>query len=338
MGFNSAIPVDAALKQRTIKRGDWAAAFGHILYPERMLPSVQDWLSASWADYRRRWTALMAVLALTGLATAFAVLLPALPALALTLAGAGSPWVIWGAAFLVSLLAGLYVSTWGQAALMRASAIDEPAGGSLRLGWSQTPAFALALSLALLAAGGGLVLLILPGLLVGALVFFAPYYQLSGEAEGLGSVELSWARVRPDLGGVLGRLALAGLIAFLPSWIPYLGWLLGPLWAPFGLVACGRLAADLKAARPAPARPSLGAPVAALGAVLLLATVGSTWAASRAVFAAADAYAQGRLALPDTATAQALLAVLQGGGTDEERRLSETYALSLSSAVARGAP
>ena len=221
-----------------------------------MLPSIQDWLAASWADYRRRWLALMAVLALAGLATAAAVFLPLLPAGLAAYGGAGSPWLIWGGASMVSLLAGLYVSTWAQAALMRAASGDEGAGAALRGGWHRTPAFAWVLSLVMLAAGGGFVLLIVPGLILSVLLFFAPFYQMSGEDHGMGAVELSFARVWPELGAVSARLFLAGLIAWLPSWIPYLGWLIGPLWAPFGLVACARLR-TIESPRPARA-PAFG--------------------------------------------------------------------------------
>jgi hypothetical protein len=299
-----------------------------------MLPSIKDWLAASWADYWRRWLPLMGVLAVSGLATAFGVLLPVLPAGLAGLGGAGSPWLVWSAAFTVSLLVGLYLSTWGQAAAMRAAANDERAAPALIAGWRQTPAFAWVLSLAMLAAGGGFVLLIVPGLILGVLLFFAPFYQMSGEERGLGALELSFARVRPALGPVSTRLFLAGLIATLPSFIPYLGWLIGPLWAPFGLVACARLAGDLKTLSPAPERPRLGAAVGALSAVFVLASFAVSWSAARAAVALSESYASGRLALPDPETAQSMLAVLQGTGTEEDARRSTTYVLTLSSAPA----
>ncbi|MDD5304627.1 MAG: hypothetical protein PHS14_16145, partial [Elusimicrobia bacterium] len=192
------------------------------------------------------------------------------------------------------------------------------------------------LSLAMLAAGGGFVLLIVPGLILSVLTFFAPFYQMSGEDRGLGAVELSFARVRPVFGAVAGRLLLAGLIAWIPSWIPYAGWLIGPLWAPFGLVACARLADDLKTLSPAPSRPALGGAVGALSCVLVAAFFAVSWGATRGALALYDSYASGRLELkpPDSETAQALLAVLQGHGTESDRRRSATYVLSLSSAAA----
>jgi hypothetical protein len=300
-----------------------------------MLPGIGVWLSASWADYRRRWLPLMTVLALGGLATAAAVFLPLLPAGVAASLGAGSPFAIWGAAASVSLLAGLWLSTWTQAAAMRAASNDEGAGESLRAGWHQTPAFAWVLTLVMLAAGGGFVLLIVPGLILSVLMFFAPFYQMSGEDQGLSAVELSFARVRPVLGEVSARVLLAALIAWLPSWIPYVGWLIGPLWAPFGLVACARLADDLKALAPAPERTPLAGAVSALSVVLVAAMFAVSLATTRAALALYESYASGHLELkaPDALTAQALLAVLQGQGTDADKRLSAAYVLSLSTAA-----
>lgn len=301
-----------------------------------MLPSIEDWLTASWADYRRRWVAVMSVLAVGGVATAAAVLLPLIPAGLAAYFGAASAWAIGGAVFAYSLLVGLYLSTWAQAAAIRASAFDESAGESLRTGWRQTRAFAWVLSLAALAAGGGVFLLIAPGLAIGVLLFFAPFYQLSGEDAGLGAVELSFARVKPVFGAVAVRLLLAALIAWVPSWIPYAGWLIGPLWAPFFIVACARLAEDLKAMAPAPERPSLGVAVGALSFVFVVSTFAAAWAAARGASALYESYASGKLALapPDAETAQSLLAVLQGRGTEEDARRSTSYVLSLSSAAA----
>lgn len=302
-----------------------------------MLPGIEDWLSASFSDYRRRFWPLMSVLAAGGLATAAAALLPLFPAALATYLGWGSPWLIWSAALLVSLLAGLWLSSWAQAAAVLASTTDEGAGGALGEAWPKTPAFAWSFTLVMLAAGGGFVALILPGLALAVLLFFAPFYQLGGEGDGLDSLELSYARVRPRLGATAGRLVLLAAIAWLPSWIPWVGWLIGPLWAPFGLVACARLAADLKAADEAPVRPSLRTAVAGLSALLLVSMFATSFALTRAAAAAREAVLSGKLAgkAPDAATSQALLALLQGQGSDEDVQRSLTYVLSLSSAVGR---
>ncbi|MBI2387566.1 MAG: hypothetical protein HYV14_16390 [Elusimicrobia bacterium] len=301
-----------------------------------MLPSVEDWLSASWADYRRRWAALMAVLALSVVAAVGAALLPFVPAAAAALAGAAPPWTLFGVGWVLSVLAVMVASAWGMAATLRAAAFDEGVAESLRAAWRQTPAFAWVTSLAMLAAGGGFVLLIVPGLILGVLVFFSPFYQLSGEASGLAAMELSFARVRPVLGAAAGRLALLATVVCLPSWIPWVGWIVAALWAPFGYVACARLADDLKALNPAPERPRLGGAVAALALVMTLATVAISWAAARAGAAMSEAFASGAVALPDAETAQSMLAVLQGRGTEDDARRSTTFVLTLSSTSSGG--
>jgi hypothetical protein len=301
------------------------------------LPNIADWLCASWSDYRRRFWPLMAVLTVGGLATAFFVFLPLGPAALAWYLGAGSPWLIWGAAFAFSLLAGLWFSTWAQAAGMLAASSDASVDAALREGWRRTPAFAWVLSLVLLAIGGGFVALIVPGLLLSALLFFAPFYQLSGEESGLGAVELSCARVKPFFGAVSGRLALLIVIAWIVSFIPYVGWLLSPLWAPFAVVACARLAADLKTALPEPRRPSLGVAVAVLGVLLAAATALSTYGAARGARMLYESYASGGLALqaPDPVTSQSLLSLLQGRGSDEDVQRSLTYVIALSSAAGK---
>lgn len=299
-----------------------------------MLPSVEDWLSASWADYKRRWAPLMGVLAVGFAASLAAMLLPLLVAGLVLYATGGSAWLILGAGWLASTFALLLVSTWAQAAAIRAACVDEPAAASLSEGWRRTPAFAWVLSLVTLAICGGFILVIVPGLIAAALLFFAPFYQMSGEDAGMGAVELSFARVRPYLGAVASRLLLLAVIAWAPSWIPWIGWLVGLVLAPFVIVAVARLADDLKTLTPAPVRPSLGAPVAALSAVLLLATIGVTWAAARTAFALGESYASGKLALPDAETAASMRAVLEGTGTEEDAQRSTAYVLSLSSATA----
>ncbi len=300
-----------------------------------MLPSVGEWLSASWRDYKRVWARLMIVLAAGSVVTIGAAMLPFIPAAAAIYFGAAPAWAALAGAWSLALLVGLLASTWVQAAAMRAAIFDETAAESLRAGWRQTLAFAWVLSLVMLAAGGGFFLLLVPGLLITVLLFFAPFYQLAGEDEGMGAVELSFARVRPALGAVAGRLLLAALIVWLPSRIPYIGWLIGMLWAPFGLVACARLAADLKALTPAPERPRLLVPVAALSLLFVVAGGAATWTVVRGASAVYSSYAAGTLAVPalDAATAQSLLAVIQGRGTEEDARRSTSFVISLSSAV-----
>ena len=306
-----------------------------------MLPSIEDWLSASWADFKRRWGALMVVVGVSGLVTAFGVLLPLVPAGIAQLFGAASPWLIWGGASFAALLIGLWLSTWAQASALRAATGDEGAAEALSFGWKKTWPFMVVFGLATCAIAGGLVLLVLPGVVLAGLLAFAPFYQMDGEAEGMAALELSWARALPRLGAVLVRLLIAWLIVLAPGWLPWIGWLIAPLWAPFGIVAVARLAADLKAAEPSPAKPGGAAPaVWGATALLCLALGAGLYGASRAVALLSAKAASGELAAkaPDEATARALLAVLQGKATPEDNEKALSYAISLSSTGAIALP
>jgi hypothetical protein len=306
-----------------------------------MLPSIEDWLSASWTDFKRRWGALMVVVGVSGLVTAFGVLLPLVPAGLAQLFGAASPWLIWGGAFFAALLTGLWLSTWAQAAALRAATGDAGAADALAYGWKKTWPFMVVFGLVTCAIAGGLVLLVLPGVVLAGLLAFAPFYQMDGEAEGMAALELSWARAKPRLGAVLVRLLIAWLIVLAPGWLPWIGWLIAPLWAPFGLVALARLAADLKAAAPEAQKPAETAlAVWAATAILCLALGAGAYGAARGLSALKGQYESGALAAkaPDEATARALLAVLQGKGTAEDNEKALSYAISLSSTGAIALP
>lgn len=306
------------------------------------MPAFADWLKGAWADFRRRWTVLLAVAGLAGAATLLGAFLPLLAAALLSLAGAGPAWAVWGAGAAAALLAALWLSTWGQAALTRAALTDEPAAACLKEGWALTGAFGWAFTLILLAVAGGWCLLILPGLLLSVLLFPAPLIVADGEARGVAALALSWARVRPRLATVALRLAAAGLIAAAPGWLPYVGWLIAMFWSPIGLVLLARLARDLRAAEPAPEAPRwMGAAVAALALVFVAGTALAGYAAQRGARAALAAVGgpEGLAARVRPESAQAYVDAL-GRGDDEgaKKALDEVLAeLRVSSAAPAGA-
>lgn len=301
------------------------------------MPAIEEWLSRSWRDYRARWGALMGVLGLGSALTLLGVFLP------LAAGGLGHlfglpPAPTWIAAGSVATLVGLWLSTWTQAAATRAAMLDETAAASLSEGWRGTPRFAWALTLVLLASGGGFFLLLLPGLLLTVLLFAAPFEAATGESEGFDALERSWARVRPRFGATATRLFVAWLAAAAPAWIPYVGWLIAPLWAPFGLVACARLAADLAAAEPAPERPSgLRAATVVLGLIFLGGGTAASLSAYRLTMRMASVLSSGG-ALPSEAMARSMLAVLQGQGSEAEKQVVYQYAVSLATAAAAPPP
>jgi len=298
------------------------------------MPSYQDWLTASWRDFCRRWGVMLTVAGVGGASTILGVFLPLLAAGLAAMFGAET-WTCFGLGFSAALLLGLWLSTWTQAAVLRAALCEEGAGEILSRSWAMTLAFSWVLSLFLLAVGGGLFLLVLPGLILSVLFVFAPVYQMSGEAEGLRALELSWARVRPRFGEVSLRLCAAGLITAAPGWIPYVGWLIAPFWTPFGIVATARLAHDLRQSAPIENPPRLGTLTAALSLVCLLGLGAMGWGSWRSYRALHDAAVEGRLTASglDAQTGNALIAVLSGKATQAQTQTALSFVVSKSSEV-----
>lgn len=303
------------------------------------MPTIGDWLRASWRDFVRRWTVLMAAAGLTAAATILAVLLSLLAAGLAALAGADS-LAAFGLGGCAALVLALWLATWAQAAVLRACLFEENVAEVLSRSWASTSGFAWVLTLFLVAAGGGFFLLFLPGLLLSVLLFFGPVYQMSGEAEGLRAMELSWARVRPRFFAVGLRLFVGFLATWLPGAIPYVGWMIAPFWAPFGIVATARLARDLREASPGAAPARLAPLFAALGFVFALGAALSGRSALRAYAAGREAILSGRLNAEglDEETGQAMIAVLTGRANEAQRSKALAFALSKSRQTFQASP
>lgn len=287
------------------------------------MPSFGDWLKASWGDFRRRWAVLLAVAGAGGGATLAAGFLPFIPASLATLFGVGPAWAVWGSAAAVSIAAILWLSTWAQAAMMRAALTGETTRECLTLAWGQTEAFAWVLTLALVAVAGGYLLFIIPGLVLSVMLFAAPFCQISGEAQGARALGLSWARVKPHFWEVALRLFAATALTAAPGWIPYVGWIVMLFWAPFSFIAMARLDKDLRAAEPDAAAPGwMGAAIGGLSAVFIIAMAASSFVAVRLGTAAVrDFNAPGGLAervRPETA--QAVVDAYASQASDERKK------------------
>jgi hypothetical protein len=257
--------------------------------------------------------------------------LPFIPAALATLFGVGPAWAVWGSAVVVSLTAVLWLSTWMQAAMMRAALTDETTRECLSLAWGQTGPFAWVLSLALLAVAGGYILFIVPGLILSVMLFAAPFCQISGEAEGARALGLSWARVKPHFGLVALRLFAATALTTAPGWIPYVGWIIMLFWAPFSFIAMARLDKDLRAAEPEARAPDwMGGAIAGLTAVVLVGTVAASFLTLRLVTAAVrDFHSPGGLASrvrPETT--QAVLNAFSGQASDDQKKQAFTDLLA----------
>jgi hypothetical protein len=252
------------------------------------MSSFSDWLKASWGDFRRRWAVLLAVAGAGGGAALVAGFLPFVPAGLATAFGVGPAWAVWGAAVVVSACAILWLSTWAQAAMLRAALTGDSTRECLTRAWGQTAGFARVLCLVVLAVTGGYFVFIVPGLILSVLLFAAPLSQILGEADGVRALGLSWARVKPHFGAVALRLFVAGAVTAAPGYIPYVGWIIMMFWAPFSFIALARLELDLRAAEPDAAPPEwMGRAVAGLSAVAFAGCLASclimAWA-SRAAY------------------------------------------------------
>jgi len=307
------------------------------------MPPFADWLRASWEDFRRRWGRLMTVIGVAGVATCVAALVPVLPAAVLSVLHLGSPWLVWAAAGLASLCAALWLSTWGQAAAVRVARFDEGAGESLSRAWAQTASFGWVITLTFLATAGGFALFVLPGVVLFVLLFFAPYYELSGEGAGMRSIGLSWARVAARPFDAALRLLAAFVISWAPSRIPYVGWLIAMFWAPFFLIASSRLADDLRAAAPEAAPPPwlpglVAGLTLALVAGLGAATAGSLVLARRSLPLMAGMMTRAMSGGLDPDTGNALIAVLQHNATPEQQQKAYAFVMAGSSGTVSALP
>jgi len=309
------------------------------------MPSFSDWLRGSWADYRRRWAVLLAVAGAGGAASLAAGFAPFVPAALATAFGVGPAWAVWGSASLASILLILWLSTWAQAAMLRAALTEEKSRECLSRSWGQTSAFGWVLTLVLLAVVGGYFLLLIPGLLLSVLLFAAPFSPILGEADGVRALGLSWARVRPHFGTVAGRLFAAGAITAAPGWIPYVGWIIMMFWAPFSFIALARLDRDLRAAEPAPEAPAwMGGAVAGLSAVFVAGAALSVVLAVRAAQYEIRTFNEpgGLASRLRPETMQILLDSFSGQATEEQKAKAEadllaelrSPAVSVSSAAA----
>lgn len=304
------------------------------------MPSVADWLRASWEDFRRRWTRLMTVIGVTAVATAVAAFLPLVPAVLVAAAGVGPAWAVWSVAGLASLLGVLWLSTWGQAAVVRVVRFDETAGQSLSRSWGQTASFGWVITLGVLAVGGGVALFVVPGIALFVLLFFAPFYEISGEAVGMEALGLSWSRTLARPLDAVVRLVVGFVVSWAPSLVPYVGWVVAPFWAPFGLVAASRLADDLRAAAPN-AAPPRWMPLAVAGLSLALvagfgaAAYGSVVLARRELPVFTSMLARAAAGGIDSETEQALVAVLEQKATPEQTSKAYSFIVSQSTSAWR---
>ncbi len=160
-----------------------------------------------------------------------------------------------GALTLFNVLAAfvaLRIYCWVLLAAIHASVDPAPRfGASLRKGKDRGYAFVALFVVQQALLQVGMLLLVLPGLILGVWLGFAAWAFARERTGAFASLAASARAVKGQFFGVLGRMLLLGLIGLSIMVVPVLGWLVGGAWM---LVAWGALYEQLRAPAPQPGR------------------------------------------------------------------------------------
>ncbi len=298
--------------------------------------SLGQWLELSWQRYKDRLWEQLTIGGLGSAAGLAAALLPAaLPAFWWSLRG-GVPIAVWIAAGLLSVSGVLWTMGWAQAAMAESALAPEKLGWrrAFSLSWPKVAAFSWVCILWFLVLCGGLFFFVVPAIVLGVSLAFAPLACVAESKAGFSALEASFSRVRGRWWSVLGRLALVGLALSAAAAVPWVGWILSALAAPFALIAAAALYEDLRRiagpeGSPWPLRAWL---LACAGGLLILAGIGAGAARAIASLDRGSLAAAARTLMQrplDQEKAQELAQILQGGATPET--LSQALAVIQSS-------
>lgn len=221
--------------------------------PPGELPPVIDLFGRTWQLYKKRVWVLIAIYLLTMVVPTVLVGIGAAVLLPL-LAAVGNPGGLnlllgFGAVLVVCLL----IST-GMGAMLFA-VVDQSLGirAAIAKGWDKVWAYGWLLFLIGLITTGGFLLLVIPGLIFMTWFFFAQYVLAEEDERGMDALLKSRAYVSGYFWGVLLRLLVLWVTAFLVSLvlgvIPILGGLAQLLLFPFTLLYPYLIFADIKRAR-----------------------------------------------------------------------------------------
>ena len=201
------------------------------------LPDIGPTFSEAWRLFTDRFWLLMAV---GGTGAAGSMLAGFLPLLAaLLFVGLTPSLVIWCLAIVVALSAVLWGASWTQVAMIEAvldPQIKPSWGECYRVSWSKVLAFSWVCILFFVLICGGFFFFLAPGVFLGIALVFAPVAVVAEGSDGMASLYRSMDLVRGRWGPVALRLFLGGVAGALPGMVPYVGWLLGGLAAPFSMV------------------------------------------------------------------------------------------------------
>jgi hypothetical protein len=215
------------------------------------LPGVGPTFTEVWRLFADRFWLLMAIGGTGAAACMLAVFLPLLAALLVT--GLTPSIFIWSAAVLVALSALLWGASWTQVALIEAvldSQIKPSWIECYRVSWPKVVGFSWACILFFVLVSGGFFFFLAPGIFLGVALVFAPLAVVAEGTDGTAAQGRSLDLVRGRWGPVALRLCIGGLAAAIPGMVPYIGWLLGGLAAPFSMVSAVVIYHNLRALTP----------------------------------------------------------------------------------------
>jgi hypothetical protein len=286
---------------------------------------VGETFAEAWRLFKDRFWLLLCLMGVGGAASLLVCLVPFAPAVLL---GNRLGWIpTLTLAFLASLSAVLWMISWGQVAMIEA-VLDRSVKPSwercYRASWSKVAPFSWVCILYMVALSGGFFFFLLPGVFLAVALALAPLVCVAERAGAMDSLSQSLELSRGRWWPLFGRLSLCCLAGFLPSLIPWIGWLAGPLLAPFAMTAAVIVYQDLKALPPRtrPASPwGTRLPLAAAAAGLLIAC----WLSVRTISLAAAAapmlkqrFSNLMTQPMDPARSQQLLSALENGSTKEQ--------------------
>ncbi len=201
------------------------------------LPDIGRTFSEARRLFADRFALLLAVGGTGAAGCMLALFLPLLAALLLT--GFMPSIVMWSAASVVAVSAVLWGASWMQAAMIEA-VLDPQIKPSwtecYRVSWPKVAGFSWVCILFFVLVCGGFFFFLAPGVFLGVALVFAPVIAVADGIGGMGALTRSMDLVRGRWSPVALRLVLGGLAGAAPGMVPYVGWLLGGLAAPFSMV------------------------------------------------------------------------------------------------------
>jgi hypothetical protein len=198
------------------------------------LPGIGELFSRTWEVYQERvWTLLgLYLTSLIATATSALVFIGAGLLVAKLAPAASTPLIMAG--FLAGVTVGLFVLTWGFAALLIA-VVDENAGfmESISRGKAKILPFAWLYTLMTLVIFGGCILLIIPGLVLSICFFFSQYILAEDDTRGLDALMKSKSYVKGYWWGIFFRLLAVWIVSIILNIIPFVGPFLVLAFTPF---------------------------------------------------------------------------------------------------------